>query len=1000
MLIVVAFGFRQSNAAEAPIDFQRDVQPILAEYCAACHGVDQEARQAGLRLDVRDDALRGGDSGQPAIVPNKPEMSELVRRLITTDPSEKMPPADQRQPTAKDIETLNQWISQGAVYESHWAFQSPVKQPIPAVGKTHPIDAFVAAKLTSMGMEPSAKADDATLCRRLYLDLIGLPPSPQELDEYKTVGFAATVEKLLQSERYGEKWARHWMDAARYSDTNGYEKDLQREQWSWRDWVINAFNQDMPYDQFIIEQMAGDLLPNPTQDQIIATGFLRNSMINEEGAIVPEQFRMVEMFDRIDCVGKAIMGLTTQCAQCHTHKFDPITHDEYFGLFAFLNNSYEAKSWVYTREQLEKIASITQTIESLENRVRETHPDWKNELLAFEDKIRSQQPAWTPIEPFIMEAISGLNHPTQEADKSILMLGHTSADIYFIAKPDVSGVTGVRFEILTHGDLPFQGPGHGRTGTWSVKEFEIFSRKPDSKEWEKIKLTNASADFSEPDQKQAEGKQATGPVSYLIDGNDGTAWQADRGIGLRNQPSIAVIQFAEPLSLVAGSELKVAFRMNDMVGCTRISLTTAPNPVAMPIDHAAILAAQIPEANRSAKEQTTLFRAWHQTLEDCKSINAEIAAQLQQYPVASTSILHLAEREPNNSRQTYLLDRGNWDQKKHAVSPHIPKAFHPLAEADGPARLQFARWIAGTRSPLTARVAVNRIWQSIFGTGLVETSEDFGTRAPIPEYKELLDWLAVDFMENRWSQKHLVRLIVSSSTYQQESTQTPESMEKDPQNRLLARGPRFRAEAEVLRDIVLSAAGLITQKVGGPSVIPPVPQNVLDYNYTYPSYWTPAQGPDRYRRSVYVFRKRSMPDPVMSAFDSPNGDFACARRVRSNTPLSALTSLNEPVFVEAAQAMALRVLREGGSDDSSRSQFAFRLCTARLPTPTELAVVRELIESRRKKLAEGWLNPREIATGDPAKLPELPTGVTPQDIAAWTLVSRVLLNMDATIVKN
>ncbi len=620
----------RANGVEQSIDFQREVQPILAEYCAACHGVDEGARQAGLRLDIRENALVGGDSGQPAIVPNKPEMSELIRRILSDEVDEKMPPKDQRQLEAKDIEILKLWISQGAAYESHWAFQSPVKQPIPAVGKTHPIDAFVTDKLNKVGMKASQKADDATLCRRLYLDLIGLPPSLHEVEEYKNVGFAATVEKLLQSERYGEKWARHWMDAARYSDTNGYEKDMQREQWSWRDWVIHAMNRDMPYDQFIIEQIAGDLLPNPTQEQIIATGFLRNSMINEEGAIVPEQFRMVEMFDRIDCVGKAVLGLTTQCAQCHTHKFDPITHDEYFGMFAFLNNSYEAKSWVYSSEQLEKLTQVNQSIQSLEDRIRAAHPDWQNELIAFEERIRAQQPNWTPIEPSIMEAISGLNHPTQEADQTILMLGHTSPDIYFIAKPDVNAATGLRFEILTNRDLPFQGPGHGRLGTWSVNELEVFVRKPDGKDWEKIKLANATADYSEPEQKQADGKKATGPVSYLIDGNDTTAWQADRGIGLRNQSSAAVIQFAEPLTLASGSEFKVAFRMNDMVGCTRISLTTAPNPAVMPIDHAAVLAVHTPIANRTPNERAAIFRAWRQTLDDCKTINEEIEAQRQQ----------------------------------------------------------------------------------------------------------------------------------------------------------------------------------------------------------------------------------------------------------------------------------------------------------------------------------------------------------------------------------
>jgi len=987
----------------AAVDFQREVQPILSEHCLQCHGADAKDRKSGLQLDQRDAALKGGESGVAGIVPGKLDQGELIRRIMSTDPDEVMPPPSHKKPlSAKQIETLKQWIKDDAIYESHWAFGSPAAPPIPAVGLAHPVDALVVARLKQRGLSLSPAASPDAICRRLYLDLTGLPPSPQELADFQRLGYEATVEALLKSERFGEKWARHWLDVARYSDTNGYEKDLQREQWKWRDWVVDAMNRDMPYDQFLIEQIAGDLLPNATQEQRIATGFLRNSMINEEGAIVPEQFRMVEMFDRLDCLGKAVLGLSTQCAQCHSHKFDPLTQDEYYGMFAYLNNAYEAQSWIYTPEQRQAITSIQQRISAAEEKLRAARPQWPQELAAWEQPLvqRQQQLAWEPLVATELGSISGLNHPTQEADRSLLMKGHTSNDVFMISTPELNGVTGLRLEALNHRDLPHNGPGRSRLGTWAISEMEVLVKKPDGKDWEKLKLVNASADFSEPEQKQADGKKASGPVAHLIDGKDDTTWNTDRGVGRRNQPSVAVVQFEQPLNLPAGTQLKVNWRMTDMLGCCRWSVTRQATPAAPPVNHAAMLAMSIPGPERSPDQQAALFTAWRASSPDAKAINDELDAIWKEYPQAATSILHLVERETSNRRATHLLDRGSWDRPLQEIEPHTPAAFHPFP-ADAPRnRLGFARWLADPRSPFTARVQVNRVWQSIFGTGLVETSEDFGTRAPVPEYRELLDWLAVDFMTHGWSQKHLVRTIVTSATYRQTSQVSPELLERDPRNVWLARGPRFRAEAEVVRDIALSVSGLISHKLGGPSVIPPVPQNVLDYNYTYPSYWKAAEGPDRYRRTLYGFRKRSMPDPVMSNLDGPNGDFACARRIRSNTPLAALTGLNETIFVEAARALALRVLREGGRDDAQRADYAFFLCTARKPTADERQAILDLLQSRRRRLADGWLNPREVATGNPSQLPSLPADVTPQDAAAWTLAARVLLNLDETISKN
>lgn len=1000
---VTCFTCRVGYSQSAQVDFQRDIQPILSEHCMKCHGGDSETREGGLRLDVRDAALKGGESGESAIVPGKPDSSELIRRITSQDADVMMPPPTEKKPLNENqIGILTKWVSQGASYDLHWAFVAPQKSPLPGSGFKNPIDAFILAKLNSLNLQPSAPASSSALCRRLYLDLIGLPPSPRELDAFQKDGFDKTVEKLLASERFGEKWARHWLDVARYSDTNGYEKDMRRDQWIWRDWVIKALNQDMPYDQFIVEQVAGDLLPNATQDQVVATGFLRNSMINEEGAIVPEQFRMVEMFDRMDCLGKAVLGLTTQCAQCHSHKFDPLTHDEYYGLFAFINNTYEAKSWVYTEDQQKLILNIQSEVQSIEAKLRSANPQWEQELSAWQSDILAKQLHWQPLDAVELGSISGLNHPTQQPDKSLLMLGHTSGDIFMISHSELAGVTGLQIEVLTHRDLPFNGPGRGSTGTWGISEIEVSVQKEEGKGWEKLKLVNASADFSEAERKLDEKneKKRSGPVQFLIDGTDDTSWEADRGVGRRNQPSVAVVQFERPLSLPGGSQLKIALRMNEMVGCCRISTTTAANPAVLSVAHSANLALKTKQEERTTEQHAAIFMEWRRSRADCKTFNDAIDAQWKRFPEAPTSVLHLAERTDGQTRKTHLLDRGNWDQPLKVVEPATPAIFHPLAEGSSPARLAFGRWLADRRSPLTARVAVNRIWNAIFGEGIVETAEDFGTRAPMPVHRELLDWLAVDFMEHGWSQKHVVRMIVSSATYHQDSKAKSSMLEQDPRNQLLARGPRFRADAEVVRDMALSMSGLITHRIGGPGVIPPVPQNVLDYNYVYPSYWTPATGDERYRRTVYGFRKRSMPDPVMSTFDAPNGDFACARRVRSNTPLAALTGLNEAIFVEAARAFALRILREAGPDDAKRADHAFLICTSRLPSAEEREAIVSLVQSRRQRLAEGWLNPREISTGNAAQLPPLPPNATPQDAGAWTIAARVLLNLDETLSKN
>ena len=1050
---------------EPPVDFQRQIRPIFAEHCLQCHGPDEGARQADLRLDLREVAVAAGDSGQAAIVPGQPAQSELLRRVMSGDPDVVMPPPDQNNSlNPGQIALLRTWIQQKAPWSGHWAFTAPVRPQVPDLAIHNAVDGFVVRRLQHEDLRPSPPSHPSVLCRRIHLDLTGLPPSPRAVDEFieasesgRREAVEALVERLLDSEHFGEKWARHWLDVARYADTNGYEKDLRREQWAWRDWVIQAVNDDMPYDRFIVQQVAGDLLDNPTQQQRIANGFLRNGMINEEGAIVPEQFRMEAMFDRMDCIGKAVLGLSIQCAQCHSHKFDPITHDEYYGIFSFLNDTSEAQSPVYTDDQLAKIGEIQAAIAKVNERVKTARPDWPQELSAWEAEQLASSAKWDVIDPLELDWPGGVNHPVELADHTVMVLGHPTreGEIHVRAAPPVDGVTGLRVEALTCADLPMGGPGFSDLGIFAITELTVEAMMPGTNAWEKLPLKEASADYSAAEQPitsfsgaeiDEKDQRKLGPVSFLIDGDVATAWRADRGTGRRNVPSAAVVRFAEPVTLPTGTQLQIKLihkhsgggdkRDGTVLGRSRFALTTSPNPRAPAYDHAAVLAMQKAAGERTADEQAAVFTAWRQSVAELQHLDVETDALWKEFPRPTTTVMNIVSRPPEISRSTFLLDRGVWDRPQHQIRPHVPAVLHPLVLSSvsdagkdavtagsssqttdrqlntgqesrlpkhsdlNPTRLDFAHWLVSRASPLAARVQVNRVWQAMFGTGLVVTPEDFGTRAPQPEYLDLLDWLSVEFMDHNWSTKHLIRTIVTSETYQQSSRTTARLLEIDPQNRLLTRGPRFRADAELIRDIVLTASGLVHLAVGGPSTFPPVPDTVLSDTFSKPDYWQVPEGPERYRRGLYIFRKRSMPDPVLTSFDAPNADFACARRLRSNTPLASLVSLNEPVFVEAARAMARRVLREGGSTDDQRVEYAFRLCTGRRPNVDERTEILMLLQSRHSRLVDRTETINQITTSETEKTPDPPHHATTADLAAWTITARVLLNLDETLTKN
>ncbi|HKP11659.1 MAG TPA: DUF1549 and DUF1553 domain-containing protein [Blastocatellia bacterium] len=910
--------------------------------------------------------------------------------------------------------------------KTHWAWIAPKRAPLPRVNDggwpKNPIDHFILARLEREGLKPSPEADRVTLLRRLSLDLTGLPPTPEEVDAFvrdkSPQAYEKQVERLLASVHYGERWGRHWLDAARYADSDGYEKDKPRQVWFYRDWLIRALNRDMPYDQFIIEQVAGDLLPGATQDQIVATGFLRNSMINEEGGVDPEQFRMEAMFDRMDAIGKSILGVTIQCAQCHNHKYDPLRQEEYYRLFAFLNNSHEGSVAVYTPEEQMKRAEIFRAVREIEADMRHRSPDWQERMSKWEEQVRNDQPEWTVVRPAVDDISTGGERMLALKDGSLLAQGYapTKHRLKLTLKTDAPVISAIRLELLTDPNLPLGGPGRSIKGAGALTEFalEAAPANPFAKPV-KVKIAKATADINPPEtpleaifDDKSNRRRVTGPVEFAVDGKDETAWGIDAGPGRRNQPRKAVFTLEKPITNAGGTVLTFYLTQNhggwnsddnqtNNLGRFRLSITGAPGAMADPLPQRVREILATPREQRTPAQVEALFGYWRTTVPEWQEANAKIAGLWQQHPEGSSQ-LALNERDEN--RETHILTRGDFLKPAKAVAPGVPAFLHPMPKDAPPNRLGFAKWLADRNSPTTARAMINRIWQAYFGTGLVSTPENLGKQSEEPSHPELLDWLAVEFMERGWSMKAIHRLIATSATYRQSSKVTPELVQRDPYNRWLARGPRFRVEAEIVRDIALAASGLLNPSVGGPSVFPPAPDFLFVPPASYgPKVWKEAAGPDRYRRAIYTFRYRSVPYPVLQNFDAPNGDVSCVRRARSNTPLQALTTLNEPLFIEAARALAWLTVKSGGQSDGQRLTFAFRRVLSRAPTREEAAELLGLYRNQKARFAAGELNPWNLATGEPEKPSPLPKGVTMEEVAAWTAVSRVLLNLDETITK-
>ena len=998
----------------AGVDFVRDIQPIFAEHCYQCHGPKRQ--EAGFRLDHKPSALKGGDLGV-AIVPGKAADSLLLHAVNGTNPKLKMPRKGERL-TREQIAVLSTWIDAGAPWPDsasakidkgagHWAFKTPVK---PAVhqGSSHPIDAFVQNGLTKEGLRAAPPAAPETLIRRLYLDLLGLPPSPDEVDKFvaemKAEGtssgpsssvYLRWVNDLLSSPHYGERWGRQWLDAARYADSNGYEKDPMRYIWFYRDWVINAFNRDLPYNQFIIEQLAGDQLPNATQDQIVATGFLRNSMVNEEGGADPEQFRMEAMFDRMDTIGKSILGLTIGCAQCHNHKYDPITQEEYYRMFAFLNNDNEPWRVVYTPAEQMQLGQMHLRVAGLEGKLQHEQPDWQERMAQWEAGVNHDLPKWRVLQaPFLDDTTGGQKFILQP-DGSFLAQSYapTKATPKYEVNGEVRNVTAFRLELLTDPNLPAYGPGRSQKGVCALSEF-IVEAEVDGKN-QKLKFASATADFGEAentplvdyarDQDSAKDKRITGPVSYAIDGKDDTAWGIDAGPGRRNQSRNAVFVLDKPLARASKLTISLAMKhggwnSDDLqtmnLGRFRISCTSASNAVADPLPKAVRDLLSVPQDKRTPAQMAAEFSFWRTTVPEWKPVNREIELAWKSHPEGTTTLVLDKREQP---RMTSMLKRGDFLKPGDQVSPGVPAVLNSLPKnADG-SRLTFARWMVDRKSPTTARAFVNRVWQSYFGIGLVNTPEDLGTQGETPVYRDLLDWLASEFMDRGWSVKELHRLIVTSATYQQSSRVTPAALERDPYNRLLAHGPRFRVDGEVVRDIQLSVSGLLNPTLGGRAIMPPAPQFLFERPASYaPFPWKTETDSNQYRRAVYVFRRRSTPYPFLSTFDVPSAESACVRRPKSNTPLQALMTLNETMSMEAANALAQRMIKEGGKDEAPRIAHGFKLCTGRAPDATEMKALTGLLHRQEQRNAAG--------NDADATVP-------------YTVVARVMLNLDETITK-
>lgn len=915
----------------AVVLYNRDVRPILAEHCFACHGPDEEHREADLRLDSRDQAIVAG-----AIKPGNAGQSELTRRLMSRDPSEVMPPPDSSVLSQDEKNVLSEWIDLGAHYQKHWAFEPVVKSAPPRVANrswsVNAIDQFILNRLDHKGLEPSNQADRAVLIKRLYLDLVGLLPSPDQVDTFlsddSATAYEKVVDELLKSKHYGERWGRHWLDQARYADSNGYTFDNARVMWPYRNWVIEAINDDMPFDQFTVQQLAGDLLPDPTMDQLTATGFHRNTLINEEGGTDAEQFRVESVIDRTNTTGTVWLALTVGCAQCHNHKFDPVSQHDYYSLFAFFNSTVDRNNRgpevTYQNPHADQIAELNRQLTALKQEEKEQ---------AVLDKGTPAE--WTVLEPVEARAESNASFETLQ-DQSLLVSGpNPIRETYeVIYRAEKGKVAAFQIEVLPHETLPSGGPGRASNGNFVMVDVQFEDAAGNEFQLESL----AVADYS---QSQYE-------VSLAVDDDPKSGWAINTN-QKGNVAHWAKFLLVEPIDFEIATEVRLRMRFNQGTrpyNLGRFRLSSSPS--------------------RPVMDLRPLRR---ETLETKKR------------KLESAVVKSMVMRELAKPRSTHLLTRGDFLRPAQVVQPAVLSNIHKSPGSEKALnRLDLARWVVDSGNPLTPRVAVNRMWAKLFGVGLVETVEDFGMQGAVPSHPELLDWLAAEFVERGWSQKQILRLIVNSATYRQSSNAREDLQQADPLNRLLGRQNRLRVDAEIVRDLALSASGKLVSTIGGPSVYPPQPAGVYAFTQKKKN-WPTSQGPDRFRRTMYTFFYRSSPHPMLTAFDTPRFNVTCTRRGRSNTPLQSLMVANDPGLFELSEALAVRVLSEENSEEMQLKRI-FRLTLCRHPSSQEFDFLKGFLEDQKEKFSGGKLVPEAKALQH-----------------AWVSVARVLMNLDEFITR-
>lgn len=1001
VLIVVATTSITSSANDT-VQFNRDIRPILSEKCWFCHGPDPEHREADLRLDLAPDAQEHAIFSVPV------EESEFQQRITSTNPSIQMPPPDSgKSLTADEIQLLKRWQEQGAKYEGHWAF-SPPKAVTPAKQTNdqwsrNTIDQFVLERLQQENLTPTNEAEKHTLLRRLCLDLTGLPPSVPQIDAFLSDkspdAYERTVDRLLKSEQYGEHMARFWLDAARYADTNGYQYDLEREQWVWRDWVIHALNTNMPFDQFTIEQLAGDLIPGSTPQQKLATGFHRNHPITIEGGVIDEEYRTEYVVDRVATTATVWMGLTMTCSRCHDHKYDPISQKDFYRFFAFFNNvserghnGFNPKAQVPSPYMTYQLKEVQQAIDETENRLTETAKTSgiTSEQLHQAPKIKNH---WSIVIPDEMTS-KGKAAFNIKKDKSVLLSGtNIPNDTYeLLINSDAKSISALRVEALCDASTVNGGAGRGSNGNFVLSEIEIDFASPEApKAFQKVQIAKAEADYS----------QANYSINLAIDGKvDRTGWAVDGNTRIEDRT--AVFSFEEPVGFESGTILRVRMKHeyggSHQIARFRTALHQSKDPPP-PIGLGKIITKPIDQRTQAESRQIRDWWLMTQGPAEVKKVLLRLQELEKQRDQLSTGYpATMVMNELPEPRKTHVLIRGEYDKPGEQVHSATPEALPPMPAGFPRNRLGLAKWLVMPNHPLTARVTVNRFWQQFFGTGLVKTAADFGSQGDWPSHPELLDWLAINFVESGWDVKALVRQIVTSSTYRQAGTTSEETLLKDPENRLLSRGPRLRLDAEVIRDSALFASGLLSKRVGGPSVFPYHPTGLWQEINNRPGYsrtYKQDSGEKLYRRSMYTFWKRTVPPPSMAAFDAPEREYCQISRSRTNTPLQAFVMLHDPQFVEAARHLAERMLA-AAERDTDRIREGFQRCHTRPPTEQELSVLLAELDARREQYKSDPESAKQLlAVGESEVLSSLPK----PDLAAWTSVARVMMNLSEFVTK-